>query len=139
MSTAAGQQAVTDATVAASNRVRSDAAAYGPMGNQALADKDRQIEADNSRMVLACSGKASPASSRALANSDQMVANDQAAAKQQAADEAAMNAPRPAVDFDPSQANNNGQCAGLANMYAGPQDNPAQVMPVGSLAPPWAT
>ncbi len=119
MSTAAGQQALTDATVAASNQVRSDEASYGPAGNQALADKDLQIQADNSRVILACSGKSSPASSQALANADQMVANDQAVAKQQADEQAAMNAPPPpAFDFgDPHQANNNGACRNLNNMY----------------------
>jgi hypothetical protein len=128
MSTPAGHQAVVDAMVAASNQVRSDEASMGPLGNQALADKDQKIEADNSRMMLACSGKESAASDQALNGSDQAVARDQAAAKQQAADQAAMNAPRPAVDFgDPKQANNNGACANLANMYAGPDDgSPAQ-------------
>jgi hypothetical protein len=95
MSTAAGQQALTDATVAASNQVRSDQASYGPDGNQALADKDYQIEADNSAVILACSGKSSPESSQALANGNQMVANDQAIAKQEEAERAAMNAPTP--------------------------------------------
>ena len=100
MSTAAGQKALTDATVAASNQVRSDEASYGPTGNQALADKDLQIQAANSSVILACSGKASPASSQAIANADQMVANDQAAARQQDAERAAMNAPPPpAFDF----------------------------------------
>jgi hypothetical protein len=97
MSTPAGQQALVDATVAASNQVRSDEASYGPAGDQALADQDRQIQADNSREILACSGKSSPASSEALANSDQLVAIDQAAAEQQAAETATMNAPEPGV------------------------------------------
>ncbi|WP_155943024.1 hypothetical protein [Mycobacterium sp. 141] len=97
MSTPAGQQALVDATVAASNQVSSDEASYGPTGNQALADQDRQIQTDNSRLILACSGNSSQASSQALANSDQMVANDQAAAEQQAAELEAMNAPEPGV------------------------------------------
>jgi hypothetical protein len=96
MSSAAGQKALTDATVAASNQVSRDAASLvGTTGNQALADKDYQIQADNTAVILACSGKASPASSQAIANADQMVANDQAAARQQAAERAAMNAPPP--------------------------------------------
>src|SRR5271165_3243915 len=66
MSTAAGQKALTDATVAASNQVRSDEASYGPTGNQDLADKDQKIQADNTALILACSGKASPASSQAI-------------------------------------------------------------------------
>jgi hypothetical protein len=54
-----------------------------------------QIEADNSRMILACSGKASPVSDQALNGADQAVARDQAIAQQQAAEQAAMNAPPP--------------------------------------------
>jgi hypothetical protein len=96
MSSAAGQKALVDATVAASNQVSRDAASIvGTTGNQALADRDRQIQADNTAVILACSGKASPASSQAIANADQMVANDEAAARQQAAERAAMNAPPP--------------------------------------------
>jgi hypothetical protein len=97
MSTPEGQQALVDATVAASNQVRSDQGSYGPTGDQALADNDLQTQADNSRLILACSGKSSPESSQALANADQMVAADRAAAEQRAADEAAMNAPAPGV------------------------------------------
>jgi hypothetical protein len=120
MSTAAGQQALTDATVAASNQVRSDEASMGPSGDQAVADKDLQIQADNTRVILACSGKASPESSQALANTDQAVANGEAARKQQDADMAALNAPPPpAIDLgDPHQASNNGGCQKQHDFYS---------------------
>jgi hypothetical protein len=134
MSTAAGQQALTDATVAASNQVRSDEASYGPTGNQALADKDLQIQADNSRLILACSGKASPESSQALANADQIVANDQAAAKQQADEEAAMNAPPP-PPFDFGSGPVGMDCAGMNDSIgsAGPLNTIADVASGGLL------
>lgn len=98
MSTAAGQQALADATVAASQQasdLQSQINAAG--GDQTLANQQSQIQAENSRVVLACTGNLNPDASQALANNDQAVANSEAIQAQVATDEAAMNAPTPGV------------------------------------------
>jgi hypothetical protein len=101
MSTAAGQKALVDATVAASSQVRSDEQALAK-GDAALAAKDTQIERDSSNMVLACQGIAAPPQAQPQSVQQPVQQPDQG----------------PFPLGDPQQASNNGACQNLNNFYS---------------------